>query len=410
MGRLRYARFASSCVLFFVIAVLCTITVVHPERLGNRCTNCVNTPTNVTPVTTKNITNLPLHVEDLGVKNEASFTSKYSGTHVPYVWETADAVCEDLMAVVVLNPTTKTNLFCFDFDSMRRVQLYKNLTPFIASAGPYLDAALKFLLDLFKLAPSQRVQQRFVWALEDDASFESSTAQNILRLPNVVILAHSVKEFFIRYTTFVPNFHFIASDGFEKLCTEFEKLDLPFADREKTVFWRGVSTGSDCWHSHEVEPCTCKRLQRVQAVEAAKNIEHTDLGIIREVQMCSSEDISGAKANSVPEYEWALRRGILDVDGNADAWGSFWRMCSRSLVFKVKSQYTSFFSSYFKEDVHFITIDQDLSDMENKTFLIKSDAYETLHRMEKIATKAYEVAQQLTYQRVVSHVAALVFK
>ena len=126
--------------------------------------------------------------------------------------------------------------------------------------------------------------------------------------------------------------------------------------------------------------------------------------------MCSSVDLSSIQATRVPEVDWAKCRGLLDVDGNVDAWGSFWRMCSRSLVFKVKSQYTNFFSSYFKEDVHFITIDQDLSDMENKTFLIKSDAYETLHRMEKIATKAYEVAQQLTYQRVVSHVAALVFK
>lgn len=400
----RHSSFTTSC--FSVIALLCSV-IFYVKNFERICTNCTNPMVNLR---TKNLTNVRLHHETLGVNDETNVTSKKSKIRRPYVWTRSGEVCEDLKLAIGSNPILKRNLVCFDFDSKRHVQLYTDLTPRDTSAGPYLDAALTFLLHLFHSAPLQQVKRRFVWALHDDASFESSTAQIILRFPKVIILAHSVKEDFIQYATLVPNFHYIASKGFERLCLEFDNLDLPFAEREKTVFWRGVSTGFDCWHGHKVDACTCKELQRVEAVEVAREVQHLDYGITSGVQMCSSVDLSSVQATRVPEVEWAKRRGLLDVDGNVDAWGSFWRMCSRSLVFKVKSQYASYFSSYFKEDVHFIGLDQDLSDMANKTNLVESDESETLHRMEEIATKAYQVAKQLTYQSVVSNVADLVFK
>jgi len=361
-------------------------------------------------VTTGNLANARLRYDELDGKNKTNVTSTQSETHRLYAWKTSVDVCEDIRVASTTNTTSKTNLVCFDFDSKRHEQFYTKLTSFDTSAGPYLDAALKFLLHIFHLAPSQKVQLRFVWVLHDDASFEPSTAQNILRLPNVIILAHSVKKYFIQYVTLVPNFHFIANDGFGKLCLELKKLNLPFKEKKKIVFWRGVSTGFDCLHRHDAESCTCKRLQRVEAVYAAKEVQHLDFRITAGVQICSSDDLSSVQATHVPEVEWAKFRALLDVDGNVDAWGSFWRMCSRSVVFKVKSQYTSYFSSYLKEDVHYIGLDRDLSDLANKTNLVESDASETLHRMEEIATKAYEVAQQLTYQTVVLQVANRIFK
>lgn len=341
-------------------------------------------------------------------KHFINATGAHLESRITYAWNMSDEVCKDIRAAITSSATSKTSLVCFDFNSQRQVQFYTKLTLFEDSTKPYLDSALQFLLDIFK-ATSRKVERRFVWALHDDASFEHSAAQSILRLKCVTILAHSVKESFLQYITLVPNFHFIRDDGFSTLCDKFENVDSSFADRDETVFWRGVTTGM-CAHKHKTEVCTCKDLQRMEAVNAAKDIQHLDFGITAGVQICSSHDVSEVQTTRIPEIGWARHRGILEIDGNVDAWGNFWRMCSRSIVFKVESQYINYFSSYFKKDVHFIGLNQDMSDLLNKTEIVKSEAPETLLRLAEIATKAQDVARQLTYQKIVLRIADTVFK
>ena len=56
------------------------------------------------------------------------------------------------------------------------------------------------------------------------------------------------------------------------------------------------------------------------------------------------------------EVEWANSSGILDVDGNVNAWGLYWRLASGSTIFKVESEYISSYTEHALPFVHYIPI------------------------------------------------------
>ena len=127
--------------------------------------------------------------------------------------------------------------------------------------------------------------------------------------------------------------------------------------------WRGATTG---YHNK------CEELPRVKMCSKALNLTWVDAKLIRTIQFCYYKtnltnfrpSLLHLRGDHLPELEWSNYRGILDIDGNVNAWGLFWRLASGSVVFKVESKYLNAYITKMVPWVHYIPIKEDLSDFE----------------------------------------------
>jgi hypothetical protein len=71
--------------------------------------------------------------------------------------------------------------------------------------------------------------------------------------------------------------------------------------------------------------------------------------------------------NFVPREEQVYYKYILDMDGLASTWDSFaWKLRSGSVLFRVKGVWNQWFFDHFKEGIHYISIEEDFSDLLEK--------------------------------------------
>ena len=181
-----------------------------------------------------------------------------------------------------------------------------------------------------------------------------------------------------------PDFHFIGHRGWERLIRSIEDHNLPFVDRKSIVFWRGSSTG---------QAARCEDLSRVRMCKIAEGIPWLDLKMTNYIQICHGKPY--IPENRTKEEDWTINRGIVDIDGNVNAWGLFWRLASGSVIFKTTSQFTNYYISQLRPWVHFVPLANDLSDFVNQTALvIDENAVSTL---EQIASNARILIKQITY-------------
>ena len=98
-------------------------------------------------------------------------------------------------------------------------------------------------------------------------------------------------------------------------------------------------------------------------------------------------------------------RGMIDIDGHVDAWGSHWRYATQSVVFKVESDYVNIYSNSLLDGVHYIGLNANLSDLLPKTAIITSNDTDTLKYLEKIAENARQTITAFSYGSEVERVA-----
>ena len=108
-------------------------------------------------------------------------------------------------------------------------------------------------------------------------------------------------------------------------------------------------------------------------------------------------------ADKVPELAWAKHRGVLDIDGNVNAWGLIWRLASGSVVFKVESEYSNAYIERMRPWVHYIPIHANLSNLRAMTALVTKPAYDEI--LLNITKNAALLAQQFTVSQEVTRVA-----
>ena len=71
--------------------------------------------------------------------------------------------------------------------------------------------------------------------------------------------------------------------------------------------------------------------------------------------------------NFVSREEQVMYKYILDMDGLASTWDSFaWKLRSGSVLLRVKGVWNQWFFDHFKEGVHYISIEEDFSDLIEK--------------------------------------------
>ena len=281
----------------------------------------------------------------------------------------------------------------------------------------YFKSALRFLRDV---AVERRKSQgersdvaiRLLWVIDDDASLPLELQQELKSL-NVFVLSHSINVncFTDESVVLAPNFHFINRDGFKPLLRNLREREVPFDERKSDVFWRGSTTGMLTKCEVEVpgrvdvneRVTTCVKLPRVRAAQLSINVPWLDVAITRRVQSCRGQTNVHTSLH-VSEQHWIAHKGILEIDGNVDAWGNRWRMESGSVLFLVKSNFKHFYSDKLVDGVHFIGISADLHDLVEKTKIVTNTDGESLARLREIAANARALMQEFTYERVVKGV------
>ena len=182
-----------------------------------------------------------------------------------------------------------------------------------------------------------------------------------------------------------PDFHFIENKGYQKLIRSFQKISTPLRKRKKMVFWRGASTGISS---------DCESLLRTRMCSIAEHVPWLDLKITKHVQCC--HDIQSINASYVSEIKWAQFRGVIDVDGNVNAWGLFWRLASGSVVFRIHSQYANYYTSQMIPWVHYIPLSNDLSDIKERTRVVTLDGKSSIE-LELISANAQRLVERISY-------------
>ena len=302
------------------------------------------------------------------------------------------------------------NLVCFDLNFVdgNSLQRYKFLTPFNNAFSFYLTMAQQFFRDI---GARSSFSGEVVWRIEDDATINPSLQTSFSSM-GVASVGHSVhlrRGLVSKYTTLVPNFHFIQNMGYFALSQYADTTKhLDFVHLRQSVFWAGSTTGLPC---REKRPCTkqCRSLQRFQLVKLSQDVEWLNCSFTNAIQWCVGDEIelrnSNMLSSKVNEREWMQYRGIIDIDGNVDAWGLRWRLSTRSVVFKVESDYENIYGNFLTDGVHFIGIKADLTDLYSKTLLVKANDTETLTYLENITMNARQTITKFSYESEVERVA-----
>jgi len=190
-----------------------------------------------------------------------------------------------------------------------------------------------------------------------------------------------------------PDFEFIRFSGFKALIHRLD-TQISYEKRVPKVFWRGATTG-------KAEKCT--DLLRVRMCNLAKTVSWVDVKIVRLVQLCDNQlqllNSMNIRGKKVLEVDWTRYRGVVDVDGNTNAWGLFWRLASGSVVFRVESGHINSYNQYLQPWIHYIPIARNLTDFINITRLIKDPVYK------HIAQNARNFVRNFTYTHEISRVA-----
>jgi len=330
----------------------------------------------------------------------------------PITWSECGDCCSDLHRVAANSADIEPNIICFDVNfHSRKQQYYAQLSPFDPAFSFYLGMAQKFLVDV---GTKVKLRRRIVWRIEDDATIRPVTVHEFKRTASAVVghSVHNLRGNVSSYTTLFPNFHFIQSKGYHNISSHLDSsIGIPYDKRHPKVFWAGSTTG-ELREGLRTSENPCDDLIRVNLVRQFQKVRWLSLILTHLVQGCEGHESAytaeGILQKHVPEERWALYRGVIDIDGNVDAWGLVWRLASGSVVFRVKSSYSSYISKWIIDGVHYIGLSADLSDLEEKTSIVKSSRSKDVIFLKQIANNARMLMKnQFQYSRVVSDIATL---
>jgi hypothetical protein len=240
---------------------------------------------------------------------------------------------------------------------------------------------------------------------------------------HIPVLAHAIaKEFVHDGVILIPDWHFIEHSAWSALTATMRNQGKPLRDRSATIYWRGTTTGVNCnadyatidLHNPSIlrDPCQeCASLQRVAAVQIAQTSPFLDLALTSAVQYCRPSHLQELFPSLVVgvgdglmhnKLDWIAARGVLDIDGNSNAWGARWRLESGSVLFKVESYITNAYLSRMVPYVHYIPIFANLSNLASQAQLVGDEL--VLPSLEVIVENANQLMAEFTYEKEVLRV------
>jgi len=251
------------------------------------------------------------------------------------------------------------------------------------------------------LRADEKLSGEVVWRIEDDATIDPVFQAEFI-LARVATVGHSIhrdRGKISLYTALVPNFHFLEHKGYSELIKQAAANSTSFGSLRPQIFWAGSTTGVPCRGQRTCDD-TCQDLQRYTLVKLSQGMKWLNFRLTSAIQWCQGNEAELYALNMLSirsnEFEWMQYRGIIDVDGNVDAWGSRWRFATNSVVFKVKSDYVNHYSRALVDGVHFIEISETMADLELKTAIITRNDTATLTYLENISKNARQTISEFT--------------
>lgn len=329
--------------------------------------------------------------------------------------------CTPVRNLLASVPSLPKQIACVQFapgNSPTISMMFHELDPVY---GHYRNMAQRFLGDLARYGDTQKNAQlkgEVVVVLSDDSTLPVNILESML-VKKVPLLAHSIRGADkAKYVLLIPDYHFIEHHGFARLESYFRSHHTKFKDRSPVVFWRGSTTGETCLLKYKelsVEskirtPCHCLNLPRVQSVNMSRNIPWLDIAITRTVQLCADQHNTKLLeeyklvAEEVDEKLWSRNRGILEIDGNVNAWGNRWRTVSGSVLFRVESDFINSYNLCQQAWVHYVPISRNLSNLISLTSMVQSQKPQVLQKLQTIANNAYRLGRFFTYREEIHRV------
>ena len=327
------------------------------------------------------------------------------------LWRYDHVACGERWESIKSYARAHPSLVCFAVQPGQQIHKYV-FGEFTSPPQPYLDAALKYLSDVSQEISIKVREFIFIlWVMEDNSTMERALMEQ-LQKAGFLIFAHSVHSAVQSLVTLVPNFHFIETAGFKQIVSRVRAARSKLTSRDRCVFWRGSTTGLPCaygiWSN-----CTdrCAELPRVKAVQASLNSSWLDFRLTSLTQVCASAywlRDQNLMSSPVPEESWMRCQGLLEMEGNVDAWGAHWRQMSDSVIFMVKPNFVTLHSARLQAGVHYIEISRDLSDLLSKTKIITSVEHQDIQLLRQVKLNAAAAAAKFTYSNAVKETSSRV--
>ena len=188
----------------------------------------------------------------------------------------------------------------------------------------------------------------------------------------------------------IPDLYsYTAAHGMDKNVSKISFLEFKknWINKKDTIFWRGTTTGKP--YSSIEELNTLDRIKICRRFIDKKNI---DLKISKIAQNSfSTEEIktyllkNNLFSEEVPEERFAHYRYFPDIPGNSLGWGTIHKYLAGNLIFKPNHKKVLAYYYLLKPWVHFIPVESDFSDLEEKFNWSKKNMDESL----KISYKGY---------------------
>ena len=160
----------------------------------------------------------------------------------------------------------------------------------------------------------------------------------------------------------------------------FEKFQEIWKNKENKMYWRGSTTGNSYNTLEELNS-----LDRIKICKKYKNTKDIDMKISRIIQnginkkeiqeYLTKERIFG---NEVSENKFKNYKYYPDIPGNSLAWGTITKYLAGSLIFKAEHDNKLYYYKLLKPWVHYIPVNNDFSDLEEKLIWSKSNISKSL--------------------------------
>lgn len=174
-----------------------------------------------------------------------------------------------------------------------------------------------------------------------------------------------------------------------------EEFAAQFVAKRAALFWRGSTTGDrisspdDMLANQRVKACHLCRVELAEVSDCRlTDIVQVDEDVLPALTRRLTElDLLAAR---VPEAEFSRWRLCLDIEGNTSAWGSLRNYLSGAAVVRAAGRRETAFTRGLKPWEHFIPVDEDLSNLAQRT----RDALAASELTEEIAWKGHLAALQ----------------
>ena len=193
----------------------------------------------------------------------------------------------------------------------------------------------------------------------------------------------------------IPNYDDI---GFSKK-TEYEQFNTVWSDKQNKAVFRGGPSG--CGYTPETN-------QRLKLITMKNDL--LDVGLTSQSKTIDSKSIKFDPINGIGMLNTNIKSAkfvtmkeqsnykyIIHVDGNVNAYRLLTTMMTGSLILRVKSEYTSWIDHLIKPNVHYILINPDLSNLEERLqWCIQNDK-----KCESVAKKSLSFATTILDETII---------